>query len=152
MNLVHYNPTRRIGRSAAVRDNFFDNLFDDLLTPFIAQGNSSNLQKTGNMKVDIFEKDDVIYLEAELPGMAKDDVKVDVKGKLITISGERKSNEEISKENCYRRERTYGKFERTFSLPFEIRSSDVKAKFNNGILELEIPKPEEQLKQQITIN
>lgn len=152
MNLVHCNPNRRLSRKIPVRDNFFDNLFDDLLTPFVVQENSSGAQKTTGMKVDIYEKDAVIFLEAELPGIEKDDVTVDVKGKLITISGERKSKEEITKENCYRREIIYGKLERTFNLPFEVKSSDVKAKFNNGILELEIAQPEEQVKQKITIN
>ncbi len=152
MNLVHYNPNRRLSRRSQIGDNIFNHYFDDLLPPFVALENSSKVQNFGNMKVDIYEKDESIFLEAELPGIEKDDVTVDVKGKLISIGGEKKSNEEITKENCYRRERTYGKFERTFSLPFEIKSSDVKAKFNNGILELEITKPEEQVKQKITIN
>ncbi len=90
-------------------------------------------------------------IDAELPGIDKKDITVDVKGKRLTLGGERREDEEIKEENRYRRERRYGRFERTFSMPFEIASETVTAKYENGILRLEIPKPEEQQQKQITI-
>lgn len=151
MNLVRCNPNRNVARRTH-RPNIFDNVFDDLLTPFFVNGEPTNFQNVGNLKVDIYEKDESIFIEAELAGVEKNNITVDVKGKLITLGGERKNREDVTDDNSYRKERTFGKFERTFSLPFEIKGSDVKAEFKNGILELEITKPEEQVKQKITIN
>ena len=130
----------------------FDELFNDFFSPVIMRGKPTNLNDTLSLKVDIYEKDNSIVLKAELPGIPKEDISVDIKGKLVTVGGERKQDEEINKENYYRRERTCGKFERTFNLPFEVNSDTVKATFNDGILKLEIPKPEEQVVKKITIN
>ncbi len=152
MNLVHYNPHRKLRHSAPESSRFFDGLFDDFFTPFATTGSPLSTSTGNNLSVDIYEKGDTIVIDAELPGVAKEDISVDVKGKLITLGGERKSDEEVKDENCYRRERKYGKFERTFSLPFEVQSETVQATFTNGILKLEIPKPEEQGTKKIAIN
>ena len=115
-------------------------------------GNPAGLQDNLNLKVDIYEKDNTIVINAELPGVAKEDISVDIKGKLVTLGGERKSEEEINEKNTYRRERKYGKFERSFNLPFEVSGESVKATYNSGVLRLEIPRPEEQVAKKITIN
>jgi len=78
-------------------------------------------------------------------------ITVDIKGRLLTIGGERRMNEEIKEENSYRRECRYGKVERTFSLPFEIDSEGVVARYENGILHLEVAKPAELTPKQIEI-
>jgi HSP20 family protein len=130
----------------------FDDLFNDFFSPLVMNVKSAGLQESPNLQVDIYEKDNMIIINAELPGINKEDISVDIKGKLLTLTGERKSDEEIREENCYRRERRYGKFERSFNLPFEMSEEMVKATYNNGILRLEIPKPEEQVAKKITIN
>jgi HSP20 family protein len=130
----------------------FDDLFNDFFSPLVMNVKSAGLQESPNLQVDIYEKDNMIIINAELPGINKEDISVDIKGKLLTLTGERKSDEEIKEENCYRRERRYGKFERSFNLPFEMSEEMVKATYNNGILRLEIPKPEEQVAKKITIN
>jgi len=130
----------------------FDDFFSDFFSPLAMTAKPASMQDNLALKVDIYEKDNTIVINAELPGVAKEDISVDIKGKLVTLGGERKSDEEINEENCYRRERRYGKFERTFNLPFEVNGDSVKATYDNGILKLEIAKPEAQVAKKITIN
>lgn len=152
MNLVRYNPHYGLSRRTRRSDRFFDEVFDDFFTPFLMTGHTTQASQSHGLKVDIYQKDDAVIIDAELPGVEKDDIYVDVKGKNVTLGGERKSDTELKDEDCYRRERKYGKFERTFSMPFEVNSDAVKATFNNGILKLEIAKPEEQVVKKIAIN
>lgn len=151
MNLVRYNPNYRLRTRTNKGAGVFDELFSDFFSPFAMPGQTV-LQDRMNLKVDIYEKDNTIIINAELPGMSKEDISVDIKGKLVTLGGERKSDEEIKEENSYRRERSYGRFERTFTLPFEVSDDNVKATYTNGILKLEIPRPEDQVAKKITIN
>ncbi len=150
MNLIRYNPHTRLRTGANLGTRVFDDMFSDFFSPMTWK--QSNLNENLGLNVDIYEKDGAIIINAELPGIAKEDISIDVKGKLVTLGGERKSDEEIKEENCYRRERRFGKFERSFNLPFEVNSESVKASYDNGILKVEIPKPEEQVVKKITIN
>ncbi|NOR25695.1 MAG: Hsp20 family protein [Desulforhopalus sp.] len=152
MNLVRYNPNNRLRSGTNMGSRIFDDLFSDFFSPLNMTGKPAGMQEGLALKVDIYERDKTIVINAELPGVAKEDISVDIKGKLVTLGGERKNDEEINEENCYRRERRYGKFERTFNLPFEVNGDSVKATYDNGILKLEIPKPEEQVAKKITIN
>jgi HSP20 family protein len=152
MNLVRYNPNNRLRSAADMGPRIFDDVLSDFFSPLAMSRKHDSLFASRDLKVDIYEKDDTIVINAELPGVAKEDISVDIKGKLVTLGGERKSDEEIKEDNCYRRERRYGKFERTFNLPFEVNSDSVKATYSNGILRLDIPKPEEQVAKKITVN
>ncbi len=151
MNLVRYNPNHRLSTRPG-RIGIFDEFFNDFFSPFVTNDKPVGWQQSPSLKVDIYEKDNAIFINADLPGINKEDISVDIKGKVLTIGGERKSDEEIKEEHCYRRERSYGSFQRVFTLPFEVSEDMVKASYNNGVLKLEIPKPEEQLPKKITIN
>jgi HSP20 family protein len=87
-----------------------------------------------------------------LPGVLKEDITLDVKENILTLKGERKSSEEIKEEDYYRRERCFGTFARSFTLPSTVASGKITANFKDGILKVEIPKPEEKEPKQITIN
>lgn len=152
MNLVRYNPHHRLSSRTNRSPRFLNEIFDDFLTPFVVSGSPANSGENLDLRVDIYEKEDIIVIAAELPGVEKEDILIDVKGKLVTLGGERKNDTEIKEENHYRRERRYGKFERTFNLPFEVNSDTVKATFDKGILKLEIAKPKEQVAKKISIN
>lgn len=102
--------------------------------------------------VDIYDTDNAIVIKAELPGIKKDYVSIDVKGNVLTIKGERSFDKEIKEENYYRKERSFGKFQRSFSLPEAVNPEAIKANFKNGVLEIEVPKPEEKKPKQISIN
>ncbi len=102
--------------------------------------------------VDVFEKDDNIVIKAELPGVDKKDIHIDMKGNMLTLSGERSVDNEASEENSYRRERSFGKFVRSFHLADGIDPEKINAEYKEGILRLEIPKPEAEKPKQITVH
>jgi HSP20 family protein len=135
------------------RSNYRNHLFPALMEDFFYPSNRSESSSFSEFmpSVDIYEKDEKIIFEAEVPGFKKEDLHVDVKGRIVTISGESKSEREEN-ENSYRRERRYGRFERSFQLGFEADDSAVEAKHNNGILTVSISKPQEQQKKQIEIH
>lgn len=97
---------------------------------------------------DIFEEKDDIVVKAELPGMGKDEINVNVTDNTITISGEKKKEEKVKKKDYYRFERSFGSFSRTFSLPTDIQTEKVAAIFKDGILEIRMPKTEEAKKKE----
>lgn len=148
---VHYNPKSNSLKRRSSADRLFDGFFDDFAAPFFSHSLQPQMSAASNLKVDIYEKDNVIVVDADMPGIAKEDIKLDVKGKNLTIGYERKDEKEVKDDQLYRKEKRYGKFERTFSMPFEINAEKVSAKYENGVLKLEIPKPEEQQQKTIEI-
>jgi HSP20 family protein len=102
--------------------------------------------------VDMYEEDNSFVIKAELPGMDKKDISVDVKDRILTLKGERNYDNEVKEENYYRRERSYGKFQRTFTLPVDVEPDKIKADFKDGLLKIEVPKPEEHKPKEITIH
>jgi HSP20 family protein len=105
-----------------------------------------------NPVVDVYDNDDNIVLKAEIPGIDKKDIEIDVKGRVLTLKGERSSDNEVKEDNYYRRERCFGKFERAFTLPVNVELDNIKANYKDGVLEIEIPKPEEKKPKQITVH
>ncbi len=92
--------------------------------------------------VDIFEEPEVIRLVAEVPGVKPEDVKISVEGNLLTIKGTKEQVAEEKAEKVHRYERTYGAFERTFTLPASIDPNKIKATYNLGVLTITLPKVE----------
>jgi HSP20 family protein len=101
--------------------------------------------------VDLFEEKDDIVVKAELPGMEKDNIEVNLTDHHLTIKGEKKKEQEVKEENYYRAERSYGSFLRTLELPKDVRGDKVKASFKNGILEVRLPKTEEAKTKEIKV-
>jgi HSP20 family protein len=91
--------------------------------------------------VDVFEKDNRLFTRVDLPGLKKEDVKVEVIDGQLSISGERKSEVEETKDDFYRCEREYGSFYRSVPLPEGVKLEDVKATFADGVLEVSVPLP-----------
>jgi len=102
--------------------------------------------------VDIKETDGAFTVEAELPGMSKDDVKVTVHDGVLTIKGERKQEEETEDKKVHRIERFYGSFMRRFTLPDNVDENSVKASFKDGLLTLTIQKSEPKEPKAIEVN
>ena len=128
--------------------SLFDNMFDDFFKdPFFTRNNSVKVMKT-----DIQEKDDKYILDMDLPGYDKEDIKAQLKDGYLTISAQKNtSNDEKDEEGNYiRRERYCVKCSRSFYVGDSIKEEDIKASFNNGILELtfpkEVPQKEEEMK------
>lgn len=101
--------------------------------------------------IDIYEEKDEIVAKAELPGVEKDDIHVDVSDNILTIKGEKKKEEEIKEEDYYRSERSYGAFVRTVALPKDVQVDKARASFKNGLLEVRIPKTEEAKKKEFKV-
>lgn len=102
--------------------------------------------------VDMFDQDDKVVIKAELPGLEKKDVNLEINNGVLTLKGERKYDNEVKEEDFYRREMSYGKFIRSFTLPAEVDADKIKAEFQNGLLTVEVPKSEAHKPKQIKIN
>ncbi len=101
---------------------------------------------------DIYETKEDYVFKVELPGVSKEEVKVELEGDKLSISGERKEEKEIKREEYHRIERYCGSFARSFQLPKNANGQGVKASMKDGILELRIPKQEEAKAKAIPIN
>jgi len=101
--------------------------------------------------VDIFERGDDLIIRAEIPGVDKDDIDVNVEKNTLVIRGERKREKECEEDRTYRMERLFGNFVRTFSLPRTVDTSRISASCKDGVLELQLPKAEEAKPKRIEI-
>jgi len=97
--------------------------------------------------IDVKETDKEVMVHADLPGIKKEDINIELNDNVLTISGERKYEKKEENERFHRSERSYGKFVRSMQVPEGIKEQDIKAKFDNGVLELSFPKPAEQKKE-----
>ncbi len=102
--------------------------------------------------VDIYETDDAVVVKAELPGLEKNQIGVEVKDGILTLHGERKFEKEVAEENYHRIERAYGSFHRSFSLPSSVEQERIGAKFKDGVLEVTLPKLERAKPKQIKVD
>ena len=96
--------------------------------------------------IDVFEEGDDVVVKAELPGMKKEDIEVNLTDDSITITAEKKKEEKVERKGYHRHERSCGSFARSFSLPSEVRTDEAKAEFKDGVLEIRVPKTEEAKK------
>ena len=122
----------------------FDGLtrwFDDIDTWFYTGFFTDLPERAWRPAIDIEENDGKYLLRADLPGMKKKDIHVELKDGYLTLRGERKDEHEDNKEGYHRVERTYGSFERTFRVPKGVTDKDIHAQYKNGVLELTIPTP-----------
>ncbi|HSM86342.1 MAG TPA: Hsp20/alpha crystallin family protein [Candidatus Limnocylindrales bacterium] len=101
--------------------------------------------------VDVYEDDQNIILQAELPGLQEKDLEISLENNVLTVSGERKLENEEKKENYHRIERSYGRFTRSFTLPPTVDPENVNAEFSNGVLKITLTKREEAKPKQIKI-
>ena len=102
--------------------------------------------------VDIFENGDDLVIRAELPGVNKNDIDVRSQDGSLVLRGERKREEEITDDNAYRLERSYGGFVRSFRLPETVDAARIGASYKDGVLEITLPKAEESKPKRIEIN
>ncbi|MBI5966667.1 MAG: Hsp20/alpha crystallin family protein [Deltaproteobacteria bacterium] len=146
MALIRWDPFREI---ASLQERM-NRLFSDvrLRTPF---GEEEITQGAWIPAVDIYETNDAIVLKAELSGIPKEEIFIEVKDNTLTLKGEKKFEREVKEENYHRVERSYGSFQRAFTLPGTVQQDKVRAKFKDGILEITLPKLEQAKPKQIKI-
>jgi len=101
--------------------------------------------------LDVVDGKDEVMVHVELPGIAKEDVEISLKDDLLTIRGEKKEKKEEKDENRYYVERTYGGFSRTINLPARVKADKVKASYKDGVLEIKMPKAEEDKVREVQV-
>jgi len=101
--------------------------------------------------MDLVESDDHFVLKADLPGLGEDDVSIEIRDNALTISGERKSEQEHTERGWYRVERSTGRFSRSLTLPEGVDADGVTAEFDKGVLEVRVPKPEQRKPRRVQI-
>ena len=101
--------------------------------------------------IDVIETSDAIKLKAELAGLEPDDINIEVQDNVLTMSGERRFQEEVREDKYYRIERRYGSFSRSIALPQTVDESKIEAKYENGVLEVSVPKAEIAKPTKITV-
>lgn len=146
MNIVRHDPFREL---RSLQDEM-TRLFTGVMP---ASGNREDFMTAGAWapSVDIFEDKDRLILEAELPGMRRQDFEISVENNILTLRGERKFEKKAEGDNYHRVERSYGSFTRAFTLPPTITADGATADFENGVLRVSLPKREETKARKIEI-
>jgi len=132
----------------------FNDLVDDLFKGFLVRPMYEGTQAAAlpRVKVDVSEKDGGYLVVADLPGVKKEDIRVDIDGAQVTLSAEVKREKEAKEgERVLHSERSYGKVSRSFTLPQELDEAKAEAKFRDGVLELTLPKKAAAARRAITV-
>ena len=145
MNIVKYDPFREL---RSLQDEM-TRLFTGVVPSQFNREEMTHGAWAPN--VDIFEDKDRLILEAELPGMSRDDFEISVENNIITLRGERKFEKKTEGDNYHRVERSYGSFTRSFTLPQTVTAEGATADFENGVLRVSLPKREETKARRIEI-
>lgn len=146
MNMIKFDPFREL---RTINDEM-NRLFG---LGNLASADPSDLARGAwSPRVDIFEDDNKLVVEAELPGLNQEDFEVSVENNVLTLKGERKFEKKTEGDNYHRVERSYGAFTRQFTLPQTVTSDGASADFDNGVLRVALPKREETKARKIEVN
>ena len=146
MSVIRWTP-RRSGNELPSLRNELDRLFEGFYTPLPLKAELESMSPA----VDVEETPEGYVFRADLPGVSSKDVKVTVSGDTLTLRGERKRDEHKTEGSLHRIERSYGSFERTFTLGTPVRTDQVKAAYRDGVLEIRVPKADEARAREIEV-
>jgi HSP20 family protein len=156
-NITRFEPFREMERMTNEMSRQMESLFRSFDTDLGNNAvrrffNDNVINRPFAPRVDIAEDENNMYLHVELAGLAKEDVQVTVSDdRVLTIKGERKNENKEEGKNFVRVERVYGEFARSFQLPDNVKADDIDAKFENGVLNITLPKTEEAKPKQIAV-
>ncbi len=142
MAIVRWDPGREIDSLQSDMNRLFDGFFGS---------RAGNARSRWIPAMDLAETDENLVLRADLPGMSEDDVEIEVKDRVLNVSGSREAEHETSEEGYHRVERSSGSFSRSLTLPEAADPEKITAQFNRGVLEVRIPKPAERKPTRIEI-
>lgn len=144
-NLIRWNPMREM---MSLRDEM-----DRLIDQTFSGGSLGPWQSSTNwgLALDVAENDDAFIVTASIPGMKPDDLDITITDNVLTIKGEYKADKTIEEEQYHIRERRYGSFGRSITLPVAVNADEVDANYENGVLTLTVPKAEEVKPRRITV-
>ena len=146
MALVRWDAARELDSLQGEMNRLFSSFFD---SP--AAGNGATAARRWIPAMDLVETDQHFLLKADLPGMTESDVTIEVERNVLTLSGERKTELEAQKDGFHRIERAAGAFSRALTLPDGVDADAVTARFDNGVLEVRIPKPQQAQPRRVQI-
>jgi HSP20 family protein len=149
MALIRWEPVRELQTMQSEMNRLFNTFFDSPSTGGTTGGPAPRRRWIPAM--DVVETDDHFVLRADLPGMSESDVNIEVDDNVLTVSGERKSEHEQRNAGYYRFERASGSFSRSLTLPKGVDADGIQASFDNGVLEVSIPKPEQPKPRKVQI-
>jgi HSP20 family protein len=142
MAIVRWDPAREVDSLQGEVNRVFDAFF----------GNSAGTRaRRWVPAMDLVETEGELVLKADLPGLSQDDVEIEVKDRVLTVSGERKAEHKEKSEGFYRVERAFGSFSRSLSLPDGVDAEHITAEFADGVLAVRIPKPEDRKPHRVAI-
>jgi HSP20 family protein len=144
MALVRFEPFRELAALQNEMGRWMSTLAG-ATTP--GNGQSSNWLPA----VDVWETDNEVVLSFDLPGIPEDKITVELDDNVLTVSGDRERTQEHTSERFYRFERRFGTFSRSVTLPTGVTESDIMANYKDGVLEVRVPKPEEQKPKRIRV-
>jgi HSP20 family protein len=150
MALIRWEPVRELSTIQNEMNRLFNTFFDAPTTT--SGGTGSTPMRRWIPAMDLLETEDHFVLRADLPGLSEEDVNLELEDNVLTLSGERKSSHEESKEGYYRVERAWGSFSRSLTLPEGVDPDGVTAAFDRGVLEVRVPKPEQRKPRKVAIN
>ncbi len=134
MALTKWKPATGLSSLRRDMDRLFEEFFDHL--------DMTDLETSFEPSVEVSDTTDAVVVKAQVPGVSKDDLHVEISDDVLTLKGETKTEEKKEDKNYYRREIRYGSFSRTIPLPVAVKSEQADAKMKNGVLEITIPKSE----------
>ncbi len=140
MTPLRWEPTRELG----TLQNEINRLFGGFFDPSVSAGGAAASRRQWLPAMDLVEAADEYVLHADLPGVASDDVKIEIDENVLTVSGERRSQREHRRDGYQRIERASGAFARSLTLPRDIDPARISARFADGVLEVRIPRPEQR--------
>jgi len=117
-------------------------------SPFAPSGNATSAWLP---PVDITESDDALLLSFDLPGLIEEEIQVELDDNVLTVSGERRRQSEVNQDDYFRYERRFGAFSRSVALPAGVKDDQIEASYENGVLEIRIPKPEQHKPKRIQV-
>jgi HSP20 family protein len=150
--ITNPSPFRRITDIRDEVDQLFDYAFGGLLPSDELQRGDAQFLEAWGPAVDLYEDKDTITVRAELPGMKKEDIEINLHEGFLIISGERKQDQKCESAETYRSERFLGRFRRTISLSSEVDSEKITASYTDGVLSVILPKSEKAKPKQIPIS
>lgn len=148
MNIIRYNTAQLTPRSSFDRLSTLKDLFD---SAFQLSGPMSGPSSAWSPSLDVFEDEEKVTVQVELAGLKKDDIDISLEDDVLTIAGERKSEKEAREGESFRRERIYGSFRRSITLPSAVKADSVAAAYQDGVLTITLPKAEEAKPRKIEI-
>ena len=153
MALIRWNPVRdgvTLPSDMFQMHREIDKMFDRFLGGSLAE-DGSVFTSSWTPAVDITEHENEYIVKMELPGVSKDDVKITLEDNVLTVKGEKKQEKESKSSNYHRVERTYGAFQRTFTVPSDVKANGIDASYKDGILSIALPKSEDAKPKQIDV-